>query len=438
MHKEREAQRKSLLGSMQAVTRIEAKGEPKIGVAEFMSVCERFGFSKKALREVRAIAERENWGSGPFLANFYSGLKESRVQAFERTAREFFGVKYAIGASSGTGALHAAFVAAGVGPGKEVICPAIGFIATASAIEMAGGKPVFCDVDLSLHMDPAKIAALITPRTVAIAPTCVMGGVYQAEAIMKVARKHRLRVVEDCAQSCGGSYRGRLLGTYGDLGCFSISAYKIAGGGEGGLVITNKKRTWERASQLAESGGLWRPERFAPPRYEGELFPGTNYRMSELEAAVDVVQLKRLPQTLKRCRMVSRRVLGRLKRFEGITPQRINDPEGHIGYCLRFYPESFALGERIIDGLLAQKIDAGTRGRHGRPDWHIYSYMYPITLKYGYGRGDCPVADDLFDRMITINLNQWYSAKDCDELAGRINRVLESCCAPDSAAPAWL
>ena len=108
--------------------------------------------------------------------SYYSDLAETKVQAFERVARETFGTQYAIGLSSGTAALNSAFTAVGVGPGTEVICPAIGFFATAAAVVFARGVPVFCDVDDSLHMDPAKIEALITERTVALAPTHVMGG----------------------------------------------------------------------------------------------------------------------------------------------------------------------------------------------------------------------------------------------------------------------
>ena len=157
MTQRRDVQRRALQGSMKAVSRIEARGEPKIGVDEFVSVCERFGFSKPALKKLRAIAEAEDWGEGPFLAQYYSGLAESKVQAFERTARDVFGAKYALGVSSGTAALHAAFVAAGVGPGTEVICPAIGFFATANAVDLVGGTPVYRDVDLSLHIDPKQI-----------------------------------------------------------------------------------------------------------------------------------------------------------------------------------------------------------------------------------------------------------------------------------------
>lgn len=458
MHKERAAQQAALQGSLKAVSAIERKGKPKIGVEEFLSLARRFGLSSKTLAKIREALSEEDLGAGPFLANYYADLKETSVQAFERTAREVFGVKYAIGVNSGTGALHSAFVAVGVGPGKEVLCPAIGFYATAAAVVQANGVPVFCDVDASLAMDPARIAPLITKRTVAIAPTCVMGSVPDMAAIMKVARAHKLRVVEDCAQSCGARFRGRKVGTFGDLGCFSISAYKIVGGGEGGLILTNAQRLWERANGVAECGGLWRPDRFAPPRYPDELFAGTNYRMSELEAAVDVVQLRKADATVRRFNAVKQRILRRLKTFRGITPQKLNDPDGEVGYTLRFFPETFELGERIVRGLTAARLDAGMRGPNAPPDWHIYHSMFGVTLKSNadgpgcplhcpryreaggnirYARGDCPVADDLFDSMINVNLNQWYTAGDCREIAERINAVLAAQCREDSGAAPW-
>lgn len=458
MSKERAHQKAALQGSMKAVAAIEAKGEPKIGIDEFMSVAERFGFSRETLRKMRAAAAAESMGSGPYLANYYADLKQTKVQAYEAMARKVFGVKHAIGVSSGTGALHSAFVAAGVGPGKEVICSAIGFYATAAAVVQSGGVPVFCDVDESLSMDPRKIEALVTKRTAVIAPTHVMGSVCDMPAIMKVARKHKLRVVEDCAQSCGARCKGRLVGTYGDLGCFSISAYKIVGGGEGGLVITDSKRLWERANGLAECGGLWRPDRFAPPRYTDELFCGTNYRMSELEAAVDVVQLKKIPAVVRRFNTVKSRILKQLRTYRGITPQRLNDAQGEVGYTLRFFPETLDLGARLVEDLRQAKVGASMRGAGAHPDWHIYHHMFGVTLRSNldgpncaldcphytraggrtsYRKGDCPVADDLFDRVVSIGLNQWYSAADCRELASRINAVLSRHCAEDPSAPPW-
>ncbi len=459
MADERAKEKLALEGGLKAVTSIEGRGRPKIGVDEFMAIAERFGFSKQALAKMRKAAEADDLGEGPYLANYYSPLKETRVQAFEKLACKTFGAKYAIGVSSGTAALHAAFVAAGVGPGTEVICPAIGFFATAAAVVESRGIPVFCDVDESLQMDPAKLEPLISKRTVALVPTHWQGGVCDMGAIMKIARKHKLKVIEDCAQACGGQFKGKYVGTFGDLSCFSISAYKIVGGGEGGLILAKNKRLWERANQLAECGGLWRPVRFAPPRYEGELYCGTNYRLSELEAAVDVVQLKKMPATVKRFRTVKMRVLKQLNSYAEIVPQTINDLEGEVGYALRFFPETIALGEKIVAALQAENIPAAMRGDKAAPDWHIYHHMYPVTVKSGstdadcpyecplytdsggkieYAKGDCPVADDLFDRAISIGLSQWYNAQDCRNIAKGMNKVFSAYCTPDADARPWL
>ncbi len=452
-------QQRALQAAQKAVTRGERRGEPKIGIDEFMSVAERFGLSQGALEKVRAIVEAEDWGEGPFLGNYYSGLPETKVEAFERTAREIFGTRYARGVSSGTAALHSAFVAVGVCPGTEVICPAIGFFATASAVVLAGGVPVFCDVDESFQMDPAKLSSLINGRTVAIAPTHVAGGICDMEPILAIAAEKGLAVVEDCAQAAGGRYRGRYVGTLGDVGCFSISCYKIAGGGEGGLILTDGELLYNRASQVAEAGGLWRPDRFAPPRYDGELFCGANYRMSELEAAVDVVQLAKLEAVVNRFRTVRRRLVEQLKTYDEITPQKSNDIDGDIGYTLRFFPESVELGRRIADRLVAEGVSCAFRGRNAPPDWHIYHDMYPVTLKaqsgaegcswhcpryrergghVEYARGTCPVADDLFERAITLTLNQWYTEEEVDALAAAINRVLDATCHESASAPSWL
>jgi 8-amino-3,8-dideoxy-alpha-D-manno-octulosonate transaminase len=459
MANHRVREKKALKGNFSSVSGSWGRGKPKIGVEEFMSIAGRFGFSKKTLKKIRAAAESEDMGEGPFLVNYYTDLKESKVAQFERLAREFFGVKYAMAVTNGTGALHSAYVAAGVGPGKEVLCPAIGFMATASSAVLAGGVPIFCDVDETMGMDPKKVESLITPRTVAIAPTGVMGNVYDIETLLKIARKHKLRVIEDCAQSCGGTFKGKLLGTWGDIGCFSISAYKIIGGGEGGFLITNDKNLFERIQQTAECGGLWRPERFGPPRYEGELFCGTNYRMSELEAAIDVVQIKKLKATVRRFRSVRKRVLQRLKSYRGIVPQPSNDFEGEIGYILRFYPETFDLGRKIVKGLSERGVVCETDGPDARPNWHLASEMFPVVLKtratdpscsfhcphyleaggqVEYGQGDCPVADDLFKRAVTVSLNQWYSAQECRDLAEIMNEVFSTHCEEDKNGASWL
>ena len=432
-------------GGPKAFAGMTGKPQPKIGVEEFMSVAERFGFTGEALGRIRAAVSNDDFvGGGPNLARYLCPFPEpTKGEQFEAAAREMFGVRHALSISSGTAAVHAAAAAVGAAPGKEVIVPAIGFMATSAALAMTGATPVFCDVDESFQMDPGKVEPLITARTVAVAPTHQWGGVCDMEPIVAVARGHGLKVIEDCAQSPGGRYRGRYVGTIGDVGCFSISAYKIIGGGEGGLLVTDDEGLYDRARQLAECGGLWRGDRFAPPRHAGELFVGTNYRMSELEAAVDVVQLAKLEDVVGRHRKVFARVAGRLETFREIVPRRVTDAEGWIGYELRFYPETHELGGRIAAALTAEGIGCGYRGPDAAPDWHVYHHMFPVILDPAtgeprYKRGDCPVADDLYDRSARVGLDQWFSQADCDAVAAGINKVLSAYCTPDERAAKWL
>ena len=447
-------------GGPKAFTGMTGKPQPKIGTEEFLAVAERFGFKPAALKRLRrAVSDRDLMGNGPNFARYYCAFpKPPKGEAFEALAHATFGVKHALGVSSGTGALHAAFMAAGVGPGTEVIVPGMGFMATGMAAMLAGGVPVFCDVDESLHMDPTKVEALITPRTVALAPTHHWGNVADMAPLLRIARRRKLKVVEDCAQAPGAKYRGKYVGSIGDIGCFSISCYKIIGGGEGGMVVTSNSRLFDRVCQAAEGGGLWRPDRFAPPRYAGELFPGTNYRLSEFEATVDVIQLGKLDAICNRHRHVSRRVREQLRTFREIRPQTINDEDGYIGYMLRFFPATDALAQKIAAALAAEGLGAWTRGRQHRPDWHMVRDMFPITLKGSHVSGGsvfedprwlkrggkmryagaCPVAVDLFAREVSVNLDQWYSDGDCDRVAAGINKVLSAYCTADPAAKAWI
>ena len=436
------------------------KPQPKIGVEEFMSVAERFGFKPEVLARLRAsLSDSDFVGNGPNLAHYYSAFpKPSKTEQYAALARQLFGVKYALPISSGTGALHAAFVGVGVGPGTEVICPGLGFAATSMAVALAGGVPIFSDVDESLQLDPTKIERAITPRTVALAPTHHWGNVADMAPILAIAKKHKLKVVEDCAQGPGAKYRGQYVGTLGDVGCFSISAYKIIGGGEGGMVIANDERTFDRVCQCAEAGGLWRPNRFAVPRYEGELFPGTNYRMSDLEAAVDLIQLRKVNDICGRHRVVSARVRRQLKTYREITPQKVNDRDGYIGYMLRFFPATPELSKQLVDALRAEGIGAGTRGRNHAPDWHLYRDMFPIVRHGGHTPGGsvfedpryvargggkvdytgaCPVAEDLYAREVAVSLDQWLSETDCDNYARALNKVFAALCTPDAKAAGW-
>jgi 8-amino-3,8-dideoxy-alpha-D-manno-octulosonate transaminase len=429
-------------GGHPAVGAFEGVSEPKIGVEEFLALARRFGFTSDAMERIaKAVSNEDLEGNGPNFAKYSSAFpKPAAGFQYEAKARELFDSPYALGVSSGTAALHAAMVAAGAETGKEVIVPAIGFMATGIAVALAGATPVFCDVDESLQIDPTKIESRITAATVAIAPTHHWGMMADMTPIMEIAQRHNLKVVEDCAQSPGAKYGEKYVGTIGDLGCFSISAYKIIGGGEGGLLLARDERLFERASQLTESGGLWRERRFAPARYEGELFVGTNYRMSDLEATVDLVQLGKLDGIVKRHRENYKRITSQLSATCEITPQKINDKAGFIGYQLRFFPQTEEMREQLTTALRAEGVPVASRGLNSGPDWHLCKDMYPLINTFGSATryDDCPVATDLFHREIQISINQWWSERDCDAVAAGINKVLNAYCNPSDGASPWL
>lgn len=437
-----EANELAINGGRPAVEAFEGKDEPKIGVEEFLALARRFGFKPDAIERIaKTVSNDDLEGSGPNFAKYSSAFpKPASGFQYEEKARELFDSPFALGISSGTGALHAAMVAAGAEPGKQVIVPAIGFMATGIAAALAGATPVFCEVDESLQIDPTKIEECITSETVAIAPTHHWGMVADMAPIMEIAQRHNLKVIEDCAQSPGAKYQGKYVGAIGDLGCFSISAYKIIGGGEGGLLLARDERLFERASQLAESGGLWREKRFAPARYEGELFVGTNYRMSDLEATVDLVQLDKLQSIVQRYHNNYVRISSQLQAVREITPQKINDRDGLIGYQLRFFPQTQQLREQLTTALRAEGVPAGSRGPNSGPDWHLCQDMYPLIHTFGaVTRYDqCPVSTDLYHREIQISINQWWNERDCDTVAAGINKVLNAYCTASADALPWL
>lgn len=420
-------------GGPKAFPSATGRPEPKVGVEEFLSLAERFGFSADAMERLRAaVSDADLPPRGAHLGRYYGSADPPKGEEFESLAREKFGVPHAYAVCNGTAALHAAMVAVGAGPGREVICPALGFAATSMAAALTGATPVFCDVDESLQMDPLKLEALITGRTAAVVPTHHWGFVCDLGPIVGIARRHGVRVIEDCAQAPGATYRGRCVGAIGDIGCFSISAYKIIGGGEGGMVVTSDAPLFDRVRQSAEGGGLWRPERFAEPRYEGELFVGANYRMSELEAAVNVVQMRKLGDVVARHRRVWARIREQRQDYREVVWQKSNDPEGDIGYLLRFFPQDDGLGRRITAALRAEGIGASYRGRDAAPDWHVYRYMFPLFAEHADRcRADlCPVASDLYDRCIQVGLDPWWTLADCDAVAAGIEKVLSAYCTP--------
>ena len=237
----------------------------------------------------------------------------SFVPRFERAFADFCGVEHAIATSSGTTALHLALLACGAGPGDEVIVPTLSFIATANAVAYTGATPVFADSDpVTWNIDPAGIEPLVTPRTKAIIAVHLYGHPADMEAILAIASRHGLLVIEDAAEAHGALYRGQRVGSMGDLGIFSFFGNKIVTTGEGGMVVTGNRRFADRVRLLRDHG-------MDPDRRYWHTTLGYNYRLTNMQAAVGLAQMEKIDAILLRKRQNARAYAQVLREVPGIT-----------------------------------------------------------------------------------------------------------------------
>ncbi|RWX73456.1 MAG: Aminotransferase, DegT/DnrJ/EryC1/StrS family [Candidatus Methanosuratincola subterraneus] len=211
----------------------------------------------------------------------------SVCRAFEQELASYCNAKHAVACNSGTAALQMALMAAGVGPGDEVIVPSFTFVATASSVLLVGARPVFVDIDPDTYnMDPEQFRRAITPRTKAVVPVDLYGLPAAMDEIKEIARQSGIIVIEDACQAQGASYKGKMAGTLGDMGCFSFYPGKVMTTGEGGAVITDDDELAERLRRIRTHGQV--------KGYDSVMLGG-NFRMTEMAAAMGRVQLKRLP-----------------------------------------------------------------------------------------------------------------------------------------------
>jgi dTDP-4-amino-4,6-dideoxygalactose transaminase len=365
------------------------------------------------------------------------GDAPSKVAALESRFAEVTGTDYALGMNSCTSALHVALLAVGVQPGDEVLIPAYTFVATGAAVVAANAIPVLVEVDQSFTMDPADAATKITGKTKAIIPVHMRGAPAAMDRIMKLARTHDLAVVEDAAQANGGSFRGTMLGAIGHAGCFSFQFHKIITAGEGGMLVTNGRSLVNRAKAIHDTGANWRRDQsISDPEVYPE-FPGFNYRMPELLAAVVLVQLEKRKAILEQMRQHAARLRGVVSELAGTTPRALHDPDGDTGICVMFTVDSPQGARQAVDALTAEGIEAATMGDPHVPDWHVYSHWdhimnrrgnndvgFPFTLSdRTYSKDMCPKTLDLLGRVVHMNVSPEYSDTDIDEVALGLRNV---------------
>lgn len=325
--------------------------------------------------------------------------EDSRCADLERRFREMTGCAYALAVGGGTAALIAGLVGIGVGDGDEVIIPGYTYIASASAVLMCGAVPVIAEIDASLTIDPADVKAKITDRTRAIMPVHMRGIPCDMDRLLDLAKRHGLMVIEDVAQACGGSYKGKRLGSMGKVGCFSLQQYKVITAGEGGVVVTNERDVYDRAAIRHDSAMcFWKPgeSRVQP-------FAGENFRLNEMEGALGCVQFDRMEGILARTRALKRFILERLADVPGIRLHQSPDPEGDCGISLAFFVEDAETARFFAEALRAEGIPAGCMYDKGIPDRHIYPHWEYVMDKLSHDRHGWPWTSPRHDQSRTYN-----------------------------------
>ena len=347
----------------------------------------------------------------------YYGLKQPKyVKTLEEAAAKLYGVKYSLAVNSGTGALFTALTALGIGPGCEVILPAFLWVSTVGAVINAQAIPVLCEVDQSFCMDPDDLRKKITKRTKLIIPIHMAGMPSDMKSIMAIAKKHDIPVLEDCAQANGGSFQGKKLGTYGNLGIFSLQWNKNATAGEGGLIVTNDAKLYERCNAAHDVGIPWVN---GAPTETGTVTWGSGRRMSELTGAVGVVQLKKLPSIIRKMRASKLRIKKLLDQTPRLLFRTANDEAGDTGSFLIMVMEKEVQAHNAV--IRMQDAGLNTAVRLADYGMHIYSNIPQLVGKVplspsgnpwnlpenhdlvrDYSKGACPQSDGLFARSIIL------------------------------------
>lgn len=354
------------------------------------------------------------------------------VTRFEQQMTRLHRLQYGLGVTSGTAALEVALGALGVGPGDEVILPVWSWLSCFTAIVRLGARPVLAEIDDSLSLDPNEIDRLVTPATKGVLVVHYQGVAADLDPILRHARRHRLWVLEDCAESLGATYRGRRIGTFGDISIFSFQQRKVITTGEGGMVLTADGRLYERAVRMSDIG-QYRDEhrRLKAPEVTG--FSGSNYRMSELAGAVGLAQFPRLLpmiRHLRRIRAVMQRAVGEIP---GLAWRRLPDAKGDLGFDSYFFlptqGQALALKERAATRGVNLAPHTGTycqfarevcqSGATSAPQASPFAGLSPWPAP-GYREQDFPRTMSYVSRMVSVPLGALFSEAD----AAHVGRVI--------------
>jgi perosamine synthetase len=367
--------------------------------------------------KMKRITEKERAYVAEVLdSEFRSSAGSNMTGRLERKFAEVYGVKYAISFINGTATLHTALLAAGVYPGDEVIVPPLTMASTTFAVLQANAVPVFADIDPdTFTIDPADTARKVTPRTKAIMPVALYGLSPDMDPIMEIAEKHKLAVIEDDAECLLGYYKGKLVGTIGQMASFSFQSSKQMTSGEGGMVITNDEELADRVRRIGSLGyamvkgkagkGKITKDTIQDPEYERHSSMGWNYRMPELCAAVALAQTERLQELIARRIEVANLYAEAIKGCRWLVPQAV--PEGYVHSYWTYVLKLENNGEFSWHDFRKKYMEMGGDGIYAA--WQL-NYLEPVfrNIKFPgqkYERGICPAAESIQPKLLQFKTN---------------------------------
>ncbi len=358
----------------------------------------------------------------------------SFVERFEREFAGFYGAKHAVSSTSGSAALHVAIGAIDPDPGDEIITAPITDVGTITAIMLQTAIPVFADIDpATFNMDPADVERKITSRTRAIVVVHLFGNSADIAAMADVAKRHGVTLIEDCSQSHAIKLNGRYIGTYGDIGCFSLQQSKFMTTGDGGMTITENDAYAERMRLFMNKAVV--STEVGHREYD---FLAPTYRMNELTAAVGLAQIPKLRGVVLRRQELGELLTSLISGIPGLEPVAVTpgSEHGYWTYPLRT-PGFNAL--EFARALIAEGV-ASTQAYIGRPIYlcsqalreknYFGDSHFPFTSEFtdhefNYAEGACPVTEEMMGRMVGVSLNEAYSEDDIRDMAAAIAKVAE-------------
>lgn len=362
--------------------------------------------------------------SGILFRHGFDALRNNiyKVRDFEKNFANRMGVKDALAVSSGTSALKVALKALGIGPGDEVITQAFTFVATVEAIVEVGAKPVIANIDESLNLSPIDLSRKITTKTKAIIAVHMLGIPCDMDNILKIATKNSIKVIEDTAWGCGGKYKGKPLGSIGDVGTFSFDFAKTITTGEGGMIIAKDDKILEMAKAYHDHGHENNPKL---PRWEdSRSSSGFNYRMTEMQGAVGLAQLKKLDQVIRAHQKHKKTIIEQIENLPIIfrkKPNEFLDTSDALIFFMKDKSTALKCRESLISNGISTKILPEAYTWHFAATWNHITEMYEDWEKFIY---DLNPSKEIIEKAVSLPITVNFDYKSIEKIYKSIKDVL--------------